>query len=218
MPFDVTRDIAPITNMGEAPFLLVAHPSLNARNAKELIALAKKRSGELNYGSPGVGGTNHLGALLFSQMSGIHMLHVVFKGSQPMLVDIMGGHVMMGFDSLQATLPHIKSGRLRALAIGSEKRTSLAPDIPTMGESGGPPQFVLGSWYGFFAPANVPADIMAKLNTEASKALLSQELRERFATIGVTPIGDTAEQFAATIRSDIARWAKVVKTANLRIE
>ncbi|HTD91549.1 MAG TPA: tripartite tricarboxylate transporter substrate binding protein, partial [Burkholderiales bacterium] len=218
MPFDVTRDIAPITNMGEAPFLLVAHPSLNARNVRELIALAKKRPGELNYGSPGVGGTNHLGALLFSQSSGIQMTHVVFKGSQPMLVDIMGGHVMMGFDSLQATLPHIRSGRLRALGIGAEKRTPLAPDIPTITESGGPPQFLLGSWYGFFAPAGVAADIMAKLNTEAVKALSNPELRERYLTIGVTPIGDTPEQFATTIRNDLARWAKVVRVAHLRIE
>ena len=111
-------DILPramLAKMGEAPFLLVSHPSLNARNVRELIALAKRRPGELNYGSPGVGGTNHLGAELFSQSAGIRMTHVVFKGSQPMLVDIMGGHVMMGFDSLQATLPHIKSGRLRAL-------------------------------------------------------------------------------------------------------
>lgn len=218
MPFDVIRDIAPISNMGEAPFLLVAHPSLAARNVRELVALAKKRPGELNYGSPGVGGTNHLGAELFSQSSGIRMTHVVFKGSQPMLVDIMGGHVMMGFDSLQATLPHIKTGRLRALGIGSEKRTPLAPDVPTIIESGGPAQFLLGSWYGFFAPAHVPADIMTRLNSEAVKALSSNELRERYAAIGVVPIGDTPEQFATTIRNDIARWAKVVKTANLRIE
>ena len=218
MPFDVLRDIAPITNMGEAPFLLVSHPSLAARNARELIALAKQRPGELNYGSPGVGGINHVGALLFSQSAGIQMTHVAFKGSQPMLVDIMGGHVMMAFDSLQATLPHIRSGRLRALAIGAEKRTALAPEIPTMGESGGPAGFLLSSWYGFLAPANVPADIIARLNAEAVKALTSPELRERFATIGVTPIADTPEQFAATIRNDIARWAKVVRAANLRIE
>jgi tripartite-type tricarboxylate transporter receptor subunit TctC len=218
MPFDVIRDIAPITNMGEAPFLLVSHPSLNARNVRELIALAKRRPGELNYGSPGVGGTNHLGAELFSQSAGIRMTHVVFKGSQPMLVDIMGGHVMMGFDSLQATLPHIKSGRLRALGIGSEKRSAVAPEIPTITESGGPAGFILGSWYGFFAPANVPADIMAKLHAEAAKALSNPELRERYLAMGVRPIGDTPEQFAATIRNDMARWAKVVRTANLRIE
>jgi tripartite-type tricarboxylate transporter receptor subunit TctC len=218
MPFDVIRDIAPITNMGEAPFLLVSHPSLNARNVRELIALAKRRPGELNYGSPGVGGTNHLGAELFSQSAGIRMTHVVFKGSQPMLVDIMGGHVMMGFDSLQATLPHIKSGRLRALGIGSENRSAVAPEIPTITESGGPAGFILGSWYGFFAPANVPADIMAKLHAEAAKALSNPELRERYLAMGVRPIGDTPEQFAATIRNDMARWAKVVRTANLRIE
>ena len=218
MPFDVIRDIAPITNMGEAPFLLVAHPSLNARNVRELIALAKKRPGELNYGSPGVGGTNHLGAELFSQSSGIRMTHVVFKGSQPMLVDIMGGHVMMAFDSLQATLPHIKSGRLRALGIGSEKRTPLAPEIPTITESGGPPQFILGSWYGLLAPAGVPADIIAKVHAEAVKALSNPELRERYLAMGVMPIGDTPEQFATTIRNDIARWAKVVREANLRAE
>ena len=218
MPFDVIRDIAPITNMGEAPFLLVAHPSLNARNVRELIALAKKRPGELNYGSPGVGGTNHLGAELFSQSSGIRMTHVVFKGSQPMLVDIMGGHVMMAFDSLQATLPHIKSGRLRALGIGSEKRTPLAPEIPTITESGGPAQFILGSWYGLLAPAGVPADIIAKVHAEAVKALSNPELRERYLAMGVMPIGDTPEQFATTIRNDIARWAKVVREANLRVE
>lgn len=218
MPFDVIRDIAPITNMGEAPFLLVSHPSLAAHSARELIALARRRPNELNYGSPGVGGINHVGALLFAQTAGVQMTHVVFKGSQPMLVDIMGGHVMMAFDSLQATLPHIKSGRLRALAIGAEKRTPLAPEVPTMGESGGPPGYVLGSWYGFLAAAAVPQDIVAKLNAEAVKALSSPELRERFATIGVTPIGDTPTQFAATIKSDIARWAKVVKAANLKIE
>ena len=218
MPFDVIRDIAPITNMGEAPFLLVAHPSLNARNVRELIALAKKRPGELNYGSPGVGGTNHLGAELFSQSSGIRMTHVVFKGSQPMLVDIMGGHVMMAFDSLQATLPHIKSARLRALGIGSEKRTPLAPEIPTITESGGPAQFILGSWYGLLAPAGVPADIIAKVHAEAVKALSNPELRERYLAMGVIPIGDTPEQFATTIRNDIARWAKVVRESNLRME
>jgi tripartite-type tricarboxylate transporter receptor subunit TctC len=218
MPFDVIRDIAPITNMGEAPFLLVSHPSLHARNVRELVALAKKGPGELNYGSPGVGGTNHLGAELFSQSAGIRMTHVVFKGSQPMLVDIMGGHVMMGFDSLQATLPHVKSGRLRALGIGSEKRAMVAPEIPTIAESGGPPGFTLGSWYGFFSPANVPADIMAKLHAEAVKALSNPELRDRYLALGVMPIGDTPEQFATTIRHDIARWAKVVHAANLRIE
>ena len=135
-----------------------------------------------------------------------------------MLVDIMGGHVIMAFDSLQATLPHVRSGRLRALAIGAEKRTTLAPEIPTMGESGGPVGYLLSSWYGFLAPANVPADIIARLNTEAVKALTSPELHERYATIGVTPIADTPEQYAATIRNDIARWAKVVRAANLRIE
>ena len=218
MPFDVLRDIAPITNMGEAPFLLVSHPSLAARNARELIALAKQRPGELNYGSPGVGGINHVGALLFSQSAGVQMTHVAFKGSQPMLVDIMGGHVMMAFDSLQATLPHIRSARLRALEIGAEKRTALAPEIPTMGESGGPAGFLLSSWYGFLAPANVPAEIIARLNAEAVKALTSPELRERYAALGVTPIADTPEQYAATIRNDIARWAKVVRAANLRIE
>jgi tripartite-type tricarboxylate transporter receptor subunit TctC len=146
------------------------------------------------------------------------MTHVAFKGSQPMLIDVMGGHVMMAFDSLQATLPHIKSGRLRALAIGAEKRTTLAPDIPTMGESGGPVGYLLSSWYGFLAPSAVPNDIITRLNAEAVKALMSTELRERFATIGVTPIGDTPAQFAATIKDDIARWAKVVKAAQLKIE
>ena len=159
-----------------------------------------------------------MGALLFTQLSGIQMLHVVFKGSQPMLVDIMGGHVMMGFDSLQATLPHIRSGRLRALAIGSEKRTPLAPEIPTVPESGGPAGFLLGSWYGFFAPAGVPQEVITRMHGKSAKALTSAELRERFSGMGVSAIADTPDQFAATIKNDIVRWARVVKASNLKFE
>ena len=217
MPYDVLRDLAPIINIGEASFVLVAHPSLAARNVRELVALAKRRPGELSYGTPGVGGTNHLGAEYFSQLTGIRLLHVAFKGSLPMLTDIMGGHVMMAFDSTQAVLPHVRSGRLRAMGIAAHQRSPIAPDIPTIAESGGP-EFVLGSWYGVFAPAGTPAEIIARLHAEAVKALANADLRERFLSTGVVPLGNSPEQFGAQVREDIARWGKVARAANVRAE
>src|SRR5688572_21516311 len=132
LPFDPVRDLAPITSIGSASFVLVTHPSLAARNVRELVTLAKRRPGELTLGSPGYGGINHVGGEYFSQLTGIKLTHVPFKGSFPMLIDIMGGHVMLAFDSIQATLPHVKVGKLKALGIAAEKRSSIAPDIPTV--------------------------------------------------------------------------------------
>ncbi len=218
MPFDTVRDMPAITNLGEAPFVLVCHPSLAARNPRELVALAKSRPGELTYGSPGVGGINHLGAELFSQLTGIRMTHITFKGSAPLLIDIMGGHTMLGLDSIQATLPHIKSGRLRALGLGDKKRTAVAPDIPTIAEAGGPTGYELISWYALFAPGGTPADIIARAHAEAIKALSSNDVRERLITTGVAPVGNTPAEFAAVIKSDLAKWAKVVRVANVKVE
>jgi tripartite-type tricarboxylate transporter receptor subunit TctC len=159
LPFDVTRDLLPITNFAEAPFVLVCHPSLAARNPRELVALAKSRPGELNYGSPGVGGINHLGMELFGQLAGgLRLTHITFKGSAPLLIDVMGGHVMLAFDSIQATGPHIKNKRLRALGLAADTRTPVAPDIPTITEAGGPAGYELISWYGLSAPNGTPTD------------------------------------------------------------
>lgn len=219
LPFDVTRDFVPITNFGEAPFVLVSHPSLTARNPRDLAALAKSRPGELNYGSPGVGGINHLGMELFAQQSGgLKLTHVTFKGSGPLLIDVMGGHVMLCFDSIQATGPHIKTGRLRALALAADKRTPVAPEIPTMTEAGGPPGYELISWYGLSAPTGTPADIITRLHAEVVKAMASTELRERMMATGVSPVGNSPAEFAATIKADLAKWAKVAQAAGIRMQ
>lgn len=219
LPFDPVRDLLPISNLGEAPFVLVCHPSLAAQNPRELVALAKRRPGELNYGSPGVGGINHLGMELFSQLSGgLKLLHVTFKGSAPLLIDVMGGHVMLAFDSIQATGPHVKSKKLRALGLGDQKRSPIAPDIPTITEGGGPAGYGLISWYGLFAPGGTPADIIARAHAETVKALSDTPLRERLIATGVTPVANTPTEFAAVIKTDLAKWAKVVREAKVKVE
>ena len=219
LPFDVDRDFAPITNFGEAPFVLVSHPALAARNPRELVALAKSRPGELSYGSPGIGGINHLGMELFAQQSGgLRLTHVTFKGSGPLLIDIMGGHVMLCFDSIQSTGPHIKTKRLRALALAAEQRTPVAPDIPTMTEAGGPAGYELISWYGISAPGGTPSEIINRLHAEAVKAMSNNEMRERMIATGVTPVGNTPAEFAATIKADLAKWAKVARAAGVKVE
>ena len=215
--FDTLRDFAPISNVAQASFVIVTHPALAARTVGELVALAKRRPGELTFGSPGFGGMNFMGATLFSQMTGIRMVHVPFKGSLPMLTEIMGGHVMLAFDSTQATLPHVRAKRLRALGIASLQRSPVAPEIPTFPESGGP-AMVVGSWYGLLAPANVSREIVAKLHGEIVKALAATDVRERYHGVGIEVIGDAPEQFARTIREDLARWGKVTRAANIRIE
>jgi tripartite-type tricarboxylate transporter receptor subunit TctC len=217
LPFDPVRDLAPITNIGSASFVLVTHPSLAARNVRELVALAKRRPGELTLGSPGYGGINHVGGEYFSQLTGIRLTHVPFKGSFPMLIDIMGGHVMMAFDSLQATLPHVKAGKLKAMGIAAEKRSPIATEIPTVAEAGGPAMTV-ASWYGLLAPTGTPRETIVKLHAEVVKAIALPDLRERYLSSGIEPVGSSPDQFAAEIREDIVRWAKVVRAANIRAE
>ena len=217
LPFDPVRDLAPITSIGSASFVLVTHPSLAARNVRELVALAKRRPGELTLGSPGYGGINHVGGEYFSQLTGIKLTHVPFKGSFPMLIDIMGGHVMLAFDSMQATLPHIKAGKLKAMGLAAEKRSTIAPDIPTVAEAGGP-AMTLASWYGLLAPAGTPREIIVKVHAEVVKAIALPDLRERYVSSGIEPVGSAPDQFAAAIREDLARWAKVARAANIRQE
>ena len=217
LTYDPIRDLAPVTSVGRASFVLVTHPSLAVRDIRELVALAKRRPGELTLGSPGYGGINHVAGEYFSQLTGVRFTHVPFKGSMPMLVDIIGGHVMLAFDTTQATLPHIKAGKLKARGIAAEKRSPIAPDIPTVLEAGGP-HMVVSSWYGLLAPAATPRDIVMKLHAEAAKALAAPDLRERYHVAGLEPMGSTPDQFAAAIRQDFARWAKVVRAANIRAE
>ena len=217
LPFDPAKDLVPVSNVGATSFVMVVHPSLAVRNVKEFIALAKRRPGEMTYGSPGIGGTNHLAAEYFLQQTGTRLIHVPYKGSQPLIADLIGGHVIMGFDSMMATMPQVRAGRLRAMGVAAAKRSPVAPEVPTLAEAGGPP-LIIGSWYGLLAPAGTSRDILTKLHAEISKALANPELRERYQSTGLEPIGNTSDQFAAEIREDTARWGKVARTANVRAE
>jgi tripartite-type tricarboxylate transporter receptor subunit TctC len=217
LPFDPARDLTALTNVGQTSFVMVVHPSLAAKNVREFIALAKRHPGELTYGSPGIGGTNHLAAEYFLQQTGTKLIHVPYKGSQPLIADLVGGHVIMGFDSIMATVPQIRAGRLRAMGIAATKRSPVAPEIPTLAEAGGP-ALVIGSWYGLLAPAGTPRDVLMKLHAEVVKALAIPELRDRYISIGLDPVGSSPDQFAAEIRDDTARWGKVARAANVRAE
>jgi tripartite-type tricarboxylate transporter receptor subunit TctC len=217
VPYDSLRDFSPISNFAEAAFMLTAHPSVPAKNVKELIALARARPKELTYASFGVGSINHFGTELFSAMTGVKMLNVPYKGTSPAIADLIAGHVMLIFESVQATMPHIRANRMRALGLAAPKRSAAAPDIPTIAESG-VPGFELLSWYALLAPANTPRDIITKLHGETVKALATSEVRERFESFGTDPVGSTPEALAAQIRSDLAKWGKVARTANIRAD
>ncbi len=217
VPFDPIKDFAPISNFADSAFILSVHPSVPANNVKELIALAKAHPNQVTYATFGVGSSAHLGTELFSTMAGVKMIHVPYKGSVPMVTDLVAGHVMMSFDSMQSVMPQIRVKRLRALGIAAAKRSPAAPDIPTISEAG-LRGFELGSWYGLLAPANTPREIITRLHGELVKALAAPEVSERIRSFGAEPVGNTPEQFAAQIRSDIVKWAKVVRAANVHAE
>lgn len=217
LPFNTVRDFAPITTPGNAPFVMVVHPSLPSRNVREFVALAKRRPGQLTYGSAGLGGPNHLGGAYFSQLTGTELLHVPYKGSMPLITDLIGGHVVMAFDSIMQTVPNVRAGKLRAMGIAAAKRSPIAPDIPTIAEAGGP-EIVIGVWYGLLAPAGTPPDIINKLHAEVVKALSDSKVRAHYVSIGLDPVGNSPAEFAALIRDDLARWGKVVRAAGVPVE
>ena len=217
LAYDAVRDLAPITNLANAPFALFVHPSLPARSVKELVALAKARPGQITYASFGVGSFTHFVTEAFNSALGVKMIHVPYKGSAPAASALLGGEVMASFDALQSTLPHVRTKRLRALAIGSPKRAPVAPEIPTFAEAGFR-EFTASAWFGLFAPANTPHDIVMKLHAEAVKALALPEIRDHFERAGIEPIGSTPEQFAQQVRSDIAKFSKIAREAGIRAE
>ncbi len=217
IPFDPIKDYVPISNYAESAFILAAHPSLPAKNIKELIALAKAKPEQLTYASFGVGSSAHLGMEMLGMMGGVKMIHVPYKGSVPMVTDLVAGHVMLSLDSMQSVMPVIRDRRVKAIGIAAAKRSPAAPEIPTMAESG-LPGFEVGSWYGLLAPAGTPRDIITRLHAEVVKAIGSAEVRERFQSFGSEPIGSSPDEFATQIRNDIAKWAKVAKTANVRAD
>lgn len=216
MPVDPLRDFAPITLVVAVHFVMVAHPSLPARNVKELIALAKARPGQINYSSSGAGGAPHLGGELFKIMAKVDLVHVPYKGSGPSFQDLLGGHVSMTFDSLVQSLPYIKGGKLKALAVLGKTRSPLLPDVPSVAET--VPGYDLTNWFGLVAPAATPRDVVAKLNQDWAKVLLNPEVRAKLAGMGADVVGNPPEQFGAFLKAESAKWAKLVKEANIRAE
>lgn len=217
LPYDPVKDFAPISNFADSAFVLSVHPSVPAKSVKELIALAKARPATVTYASFGMGSSPHFGGELFSLMAGVKLVHVPYKGSAPAVADLVAGHVMCSFDSMQSTMPFIRAQRLRALGLGALKRSPAAPDIPTIAESG-LPGFEVGSWYGLLAPAHTPRDVVTRLHEELVKALALPEIRDRITSVGTEPLGNTPEEFAQQIRNDMAKWKKVAQAANIHVE
>jgi tripartite-type tricarboxylate transporter receptor subunit TctC len=217
LAYDAVKDLAPITNLANAPFALFVHPSLPVKSVRELVALAKARPGQITYASFGVGSFTHFITEAFNSALGVKMIHVPYKGSAPAASALLGGEVMASFDALQSTLPHVRTKRLRALAIGSPRRVPVAPEIPTFAEAGFR-EFTASAWFGLFAPASTPREIVMKLHGEAVKALALPEIRDHFERAGIEPIGSTPEQFTQQVRSDIAKFGKIAREAGIRAE
>jgi tripartite-type tricarboxylate transporter receptor subunit TctC len=217
LPFDSIRDFTPITLVGSGPLVLAVHPSLPAKNVKELIALAKARPGQLTYVSSGVGASGHLAGALFDSMTGTQMVHVPYKGMSLAVSDLMGGQVSMTFGTSLSVIPHVRTGRLRALATTGAQRSPALPDLPTIAESG-LPGYEASLWYGFVGPARMPPEIVQRLNTEIAAILAQPDTREKLASQGVDARSTTPDEFARILTADVARWAKVVQKLGLQAE
>jgi tripartite-type tricarboxylate transporter receptor subunit TctC len=217
LPFDPVKDYEPVTLLATSPNVLVAHPSVKATNMKELIALAKAQPGKLNYASASVASVGHLTGELMNHLAGIQMTHVAYKGSGQAVTDLLGGHIQLMYSGFSSTLPHIKSGKLRAIAQTGEKRSPALPDVPTIAESGFP-KFEATAWYGVHAPARTPKPIVNRLNAEFVKALKLPDVRERLTSLGFEISGSTPEFYGNYIKSEIKKWAKVVKASGAKPE
>jgi tripartite-type tricarboxylate transporter receptor subunit TctC len=203
--------------LAQAPLVLVVHPSVPADSFKAFVALARSRPGQLNYASNGNGSSSHLAAVMFGSMTGVDMVHVPYKGLSPALTDLLSGRVQLMFSSVVAILPHIKSEKLRGLAVTGSRRLPSMPDLPTIAESG-LPGYEASSWYGVLAPAGTPREIVVKLNAEFVKALAQPEVRTSLLAEGAEPVGGTPEQFAAHIRYEKERLGKLIREAKIRLE
>src|SRR5262245_12717794 len=217
LPFDPIKDFAFITLAAESQNLVVVHPSFPPRNVKELIAISKKRPGEINYGSSGVGTTVHLSAELFQYMTGVKWVHIPYKGAGPAVIELLAGHHVLYFGNVPSVIQHARSGKLRPIAVTGSKRSTAVPDIPTVAESG-IPGFLVTTWYGVSAPAKTPRPIIDRLHTEIVRALNSPDLKSRLTNDGADPVGNTPEQYTAFVESEIVKWTKVIKSAGIKAE
>jgi tripartite-type tricarboxylate transporter receptor subunit TctC len=215
--YDIVRDFSHITNIAKLPSMIVVHPTVPAKNAKELVALAKARPNKLSHGSPGIGSPQHLGAEMFKSMTGVRMVHVPYKGASPALIDVVGGHIEVYFGNVVSTLPYAKNGRLRALGVTSLKRIDAAPEIPSLNEQGFK-GFEVVSWVLVSIPAGTPREIVMKIHGDAVRAIRMPDVRERLASDGAELVGDTPEQVTAYLKAEIEKWGKAVKSSGAKPE
>ena len=215
IPFDTLRDFAPVTKLGDATLILVANPSAGVRSMKELIQAAKTKP--FSYGTSGTGNTTHLVAELLKQRTGTKLEHVPYKGGGPALIDVVGGQIPLVFTAIASAQQYVHSGRLLALGVPSAKRSNALPDVPTFEEAGLAP-FDVSSWVGILVPAKTPRPIVERLHKELVLVLQSPFVKERYATLGIEPVGNTPAEFGEQMKADLARWAEVVKAANVRVE
>jgi tripartite-type tricarboxylate transporter receptor subunit TctC len=217
LPFDPVRDFATITQVARVPQIMVVNPAVPAATLAEFIALAKAKPGQLNYASAGTGSSTHLAMELFMDMTGTKLNHVPYKGTAPGLTDVIAGHVQITFDAIPPTLPHVKSNRVRALAIGGTQRFPTLPDVPTLAEAG-LPNYTFQSWFGIFAPARTPEAVVRTLNRELVRIIALPETRKAFVELGIEPVGTSPEDFGKYLRAEIARWSDVMRAHNIRGE
>jgi tripartite-type tricarboxylate transporter receptor subunit TctC len=217
MPYDNIRDFTPVGLVATATIVLVTHPTVQAKSVKELIALAQRKPGELTFGSPGNGTPQHLAGELFNTMAQVRTTHIPYKGAVPALQDLLGGRISYIFSSMPPALPHVKVGKINALAVTSTKRSPATPELPTVAESGLPGYEVI-NWYGVLAPAGTPQAIVAKINAEVTRIMNLPEVKERLAAQGAETMTSTPQEFASFIKSETAKWAKVVKFSGARID
>lgn len=214
VPFDPIRDFAPITELSSLPMMLLVHPSVPAKNLKEFIALAKSNAKGLDYASSGPGTSTHLAAEMFNTMAGVRLVHVPFKGNAEVYNALLGGHIKVHFSLVPSGIAHVRAGKLRALAVTTEKRLPYLPDVPTIAESGFP-TYEISSWQGVLAPAGTPPTVIAKVNRELVELLKTPAMRERMKREGADPVGSTPQQFSERVKSEVDKWAKVARAAGL---
>ena len=216
LPFDIQRDFVPVTQVVAVTFMLYTHPSFPARTVKDLIALVKARPGEIQYGHSGNGGAPHLGGALFESMAKVKLVSVPYKGSGPSFADLLGGHIPLAFDSGLQGLNQVKAGKLRVIAVLGAKRSSLLPDVPTVGET--LPRYEVTNWFALVAPAGTPRELVNRWQSEVAKVLKLAEVRDKLVMQGADPVGSSPDEFAAFMKAETAKWAKLIKDANIRAD
>jgi len=215
MTVDPLRDLAPVTHVVDVHFVMVAHPSLPARNVRQLIALAKSRPGEITFSSSGAGGAPHLGGELFNRLAGVKITHVPYKGSGPSFADLLGGHVSLTYDSMLQALPYIRAGKLNALGVLGAKRAAALPDVPTIAEQG-VTGYELTNWFGLVVPAATPKDLITRIHDDFTRALQDKETREKIAAMGADVVANRPDQFGQFWRAESDKWARVIREANIK--